>query len=124
MKQFFHWVPIAITSIGVAIHLFGTLGLFQLEVHRVVHMAMLIVDSTVVIGLLKKTTWGYWLAVMLYIEQSIGVPYLCYQIFVHNTGLKELVLAGPLVVSCLLILLLNKKLFEPREQVDLINMAK
>jgi hypothetical protein len=111
MPRLLFWYPIALTTIGVGIHLFGTLGLFQLHVLRVVHVVMLIVDLLVVIGLLKKTKWGYWLAILLYIEQSIGQPYWSYQGFGHDGALFQLLVVCPLVIAALAVLVFNKRLF-------------
>ena len=117
MTRLLFWYPIALTVIGVGIHLFGTLGLFQLEVLRMVHVVMLIADMLVVIGLLKKTAWGYWLAIFLYIEQSIGQPYWAYQAFLRNGNLYQFLVVCPLVIVALVVLVLNRKLFIKRPAV-------
>ena len=66
-KLLFYY-PIALTAIGILIHLFGTLQLFQPEVPQLNHAIMLTIDFLVVLGLLKRTAWGYWLAILLYVS--------------------------------------------------------
>lgn len=114
MTRLLFWYPIALTAIGVGIHSFGTLGLFQLEVYRMVHAVMLLADMLVVSGLLKKTVWGYWLAVLLYIEQSIGQPYWAYHAFLQDGTLFQLLVVCPLVIMALVVLVFNRKLFIKR----------
>lgn len=106
-----YYYPIALTAIGVGIHFFGTLGLFQLETPQANHALMFIIDILVVIGLSKRTDWGYWLAVFLYIQQSIMQPYWAYQNFLQGMGLFQLLVTSPLVVASLAVLALNKRLF-------------
>lgn len=65
----------------------------------------------VVIGLCKRTVWGYWLAIFLYIEQSIMQPYWGYEAFVEGQGLFQLLLTSPAVIAGLIILAFNMKLF-------------
>ena len=111
MTKLLYWYPIALTAIGVGIHFFGTLGLFQREVSIATHAILLTIDLLVVIGLLKRTAWGYWLAVLLYIDQSIMQPYLGYQAFIQGLGLYQLLVVCPLVMTALVVLAFNKKLF-------------
>lgn len=103
--------PVTLTAIGIGIHFFGTLGLFQLDVPQANHALMLVIDILVVIGLSKRANWGYWLGVFLYIQQSIMQPYWAYQNFLQGMGLFQLLVTSPLVVAALLILVFNKKLF-------------
>jgi hypothetical protein len=95
----------------MGIHLFGTLSLFQIEGPRALHALMLTIDLLVVIGLLKKTAWGYWLAVLLYVEQSTMQPYWGYQAVIQGFGLYQLIVVCPLVIIALVVLAFNKKLF-------------
>lgn len=108
---FLYYYPIILTSIGVGIHLFGTLGLFQVEVPRLWHVLMLIVDFLVVVGLARKTVWGYRLALLLYIQQSIMQPYWAWQAYLQGLGLFQLLVTSPLVIVALIILIFRKKLF-------------
>ena len=111
MTRILYWYPISLSLIGVLIHLFGTLGLFQVEVTRAIHALMFTIDTLVVIGLLKKANWGYWLAILLYIEQSIMQPYWGYQSFVRGGGLYQLLVVCPLVIGALAVLAFNKRWF-------------
>lgn len=114
MTRLLYWFPIVLSAIGVGIHFFGTLAMFQLEVPRVNHAVMLIIDFMVVVGLLRRTPWGYWLAILLYIEQSIMQPYWAYIAYVEGHGLFQLLVTSPLVITALLVLALNKALFIKR----------
>lgn len=104
-------IPIIVSAIGVGIHLLGVLLLFQLEVPRLVHGVMLIIDTLVVLGLLRKIIPGYWLAVLLYIQQAIMQPYWAMLNYLHHKSLFQLLVASPLVITCLIILVFNRKLF-------------
>lgn len=107
----FYWYPILISTIGVGIHLFGVLELFQLEVPRSIHGLMLLVDSLVLIGLLQKSRWGYWLALLLYLEQSIMQPYWAYQAYLAEGSFFQFWVASPVVIIALLVLASNHRLF-------------
>lgn len=111
MTRLIYWYPIVLTSLGVGIHFFGTLGLFQLEVPRSIHALMLVIDFMVVVGLFRRTSWGYWLAIVLYLEQSIMQPYWAYQAFLEGHGPFQLLITSPLVIAALLILAFNKAVF-------------
>ncbi|MCA9507701.1 MAG: hypothetical protein KC505_04680 [Myxococcales bacterium] len=105
---------ICLTAAGVLIHFFGALKLFQLDVPQANHLIMLIVDSLVVFGLLKRSTWGYWLAILLYIQQSFMQPYCAYQNYLFTGAVYQLILTSPLVIIALVILAVNKQLFVQR----------
>lgn len=108
-RSFVFYYPIVLTVIGVFIHLFGVFKLFQLEVPQRIHAIMLVVDFLVVVGLLKKTAWGYWLAVLLYIQQSIMQPIWAYEAYSNGLGLFQLVVVSPLVLAALIALIIRGK---------------
>jgi hypothetical protein len=99
MTTLLYSYPIALSAIGIGIHFFGTLGLFQLGVSVPMHALMLTIDLLVVIGLWKKTACGYWLAILLYIEQSIMQPYWAYQSYIKGLGLFQLLVTSPYLVG-------------------------
>ncbi len=107
MARILYCYPILLTAIGVGIHFFGTIGLFHIEGPRIFHAIMLTVDFLVVIGLSKRTIWGYWLANLLYIEQSIMQTYWG---FIHGSY-YQLAVVCPLVMVALVILIFNNRLF-------------
>lgn len=111
MTRLLYCYPIILTAIGVGIHFFGTIGLFQIEGPRILHAIMLIVDLFVVIGLSKRTHWAYWLAILLYIEQSILQTYWGYLSLIHYDSWYQLSVVCPLVMAALVVLAFNKKLF-------------
>lgn len=54
MTRPLYWYPISLSAIGVGIHFFGTLRLFQLEVPRSIHAIMFFIDLLVVVGLIQQ----------------------------------------------------------------------
>jgi|GEM_PF-3263593 len=111
MNRALYLYPITLSAIGVVIHFLGILRLFQLDVSIPIHVALFAIDLLVVIGLVRKTKWGYWLAVLLYVEQSIMQPILAYKAFMQGLGLFQLLVTSPLVIGALIILVFNKRLF-------------
>lgn len=102
------WIyPVFLTSIGIVIHFLGFLKLYQLEVNQINHFIMLIIDILVVFGLLKKYAFGYYLAIFLYIQQSIMQPYWGYQ----NNSLYQIIIVSLFVITALFILIFNKNIF-------------
>jgi hypothetical protein len=110
MIRLLYYYPIILTGIGVGIHSLGTIGSFQEEQSPIIHAIMLAVDLLVVIGLLKRTLWGYWVAILLYIEQSIMQPYWGYLSFTQGSW-YQLAVVCPLVIAALAVLVFNKRLF-------------
>jgi hypothetical protein len=68
-RKMAYFFPIALTSCGILIHACGLLGIEYHHNSFLAHLIMLIVDISVVLGLLLKSSWGYWLGILLYIEQ-------------------------------------------------------
>jgi hypothetical protein len=66
-------IPMVVAAMGLVIH---GLGLFNLIPHPsfITDLFMVCIDSLVVYGLVQKTAWGYWLAVSLYLQQSVMQP--------------------------------------------------
>jgi hypothetical protein len=82
---------------------------------------MFLIDLLAVYGLMKKTIWGYWIAVILYSQQSFMQPYWAYKKNISNFFILhhvEYFLPSLLVVSSLLILILNKKHFVRNKELD------
>lgn len=111
MTRSLYCYPIILSAIGVGIHFFGAVGLFQVEQPRVIHAIMLTIDLLVVIGLSKRAHWGYWLAISLYIEQSIMQPYWGYLSLINYDAWYQLAIVCPLVMTALVVLAFNKRLF-------------
>jgi hypothetical protein len=109
--------PVVLTSIGIGIHLLGGLKLFQLDVPWFAHAIMLLVDALVVIGLLQQSRWGYWLGVLLYIQQSIMQPYWGFQAYLQGGNIYLLVAVSSLCVASLITLLFNRGLFDEPHKV-------
>ena len=108
--------PIFIACVGIVIHLLGiTKVLIIADLHA--DIIMFLLDSLVVYGLLKRKKWGWWLAVLLFLQQSIMQPYWAYKkylIGVYALHLAEIFIAPIIVCLCLSILLLNKKHYQPK----------
>lgn len=107
------YIPIITAIIGVAIH---ALGLFDLIPHPtfMADLSMLVIDLSVFYGLIKKTRWGYYLAIILYLQQSIMQPYWAYHYHTSNSFIvhpAEHWVAPLLVICSFIILILNKNVF-------------
>lgn len=111
--SFLRGIPIAVTAIGICIHVLGVAGLF-VQTSFIHDLIMLGIDCFVLTGLLRRTAWGYYLAVGLYIQQSVMQPYWAYKsylaeyFFIHP---MVLFLAPIVVMTSLIILLTNKVAF-------------
>jgi len=106
-------IPVIVAAIGVIIHALGLLDLIP-HPEFISDLSMFFIDILVVYGLMKKTVWGYWLAVALYLQQSLMQPYWAYQKYVSHFYIVhpiEYFAASLLVISSLLILIFNKKQF-------------
>lgn len=107
------YIPIMVAIIGVIIH---SLGLLNLIPHPffILDLLMLCIDILVVYGLVKKTTWGYWAAIALYLQQCLMQPYWAYKKYMTNFFIVhpiEYFAASLLVFLSLLILIFNKKYY-------------
>ena len=112
LKLFIWCYPIALTFIGVIIHAVGLFG-FQVYLTSdfILHLVMLLTDSLVVIGLYRQKWWGYWLAVMLYCQQSICQPYWAYKNFTEISNSLPHFVSIILILISLFVLLRFKKSF-------------
>ena len=62
-----YFYTIALTFLGVIIHALGICGITVGDTPLWLHVLMLVVDCAVVVGLILKSKWRYWLAVVLYV---------------------------------------------------------
>jgi hypothetical protein len=108
---FIYAYPILLTSIGVMIHAFGLLGIEYHNPPAWIHFVMLSVDIAVVVGLILKSSWGWWLAVALYIEQVILQTYGLHQLGWLRASLPLQIPVPLLCLAALIILVLNKNKF-------------
>ena len=107
-----YWFPTILTFYGVIVHFFGILKYTQVWTDHNVHIAMFVVDSLVVTGLLRKTKWGYWLAVILYVQQVIMQSYWTINYAYSSVGLGLFQFFVPAIcLASLLVLMLRKNLF-------------
>lgn len=107
------YIPIIVSIVGLIIHSLGLLNLIPHPIF-IIDLLMFLVDLTVTYGLIKKTFYGYWLAVILYSQQSLMQPYWAYKKYMANFFIIhpfEYYIAPLLVFSSLLILLFNKRQF-------------
>ena len=104
------YIPILTAIIGVGIH---ALGLLEIIPHPSVFVdsCMLFIDLLVAYGLIKKTRWGYYLALILFLQQSSMQPYWAYQKYIANFAILhpiELFIAPILVIISFIILIMRK----------------
>ncbi len=65
------YYPALLAFIGILIHLSALYGHPIGEATLLNHVLMFIVDVVVFWGLIYRTSWGYWCAVILFLQQSI-----------------------------------------------------
>ncbi len=105
-------LPIALAGVGVVAHALGLVGVDPQNAPLLGHAVMLVVDSGVVVGLLKRRAWGYRLALCLFLEQSVLQPYWAYRAAVSEAPLWQAQLATPLAcIVCLLVLVFRRDLY-------------
>lgn len=110
MTRALYFFPITLASIATFLHLLGMVGLFQPEISRGAHMLLYAIAIVVVIGLFAQSFWGYWLAVALFLGQSIMQPYWGYQSFAQG-HVGQLLVTSPMVIVALGVLLFKQRLF-------------
>ena len=112
MEKGMRWFLICLTAYFVVVHLSGILQLYQLSVPLWIHIVFFIVDSLVVVGLVKKTKWGYFLAVVLCFHQVIVQTYWSFfsGIALESLGIRQSFLLV-IVTFALAILLIKKDIF-------------
>lgn len=111
MKQFLYAYPILLTSCGIFIHALALLGVEYGSSPAWLHLVMLSVDSAVVVGLLLKHSWGWWLAVVLFIQQVICQTYWLYQSGWLESSFRLQIPVPLLCLIALFILIFNKNKF-------------
>jgi hypothetical protein len=111
MKQILYAYPILLTSWGIFIHAFALFGIEYGSGPAWLHFIMLSIDSAVVVGLISKFSWGWWLGVVLFVQQVICQTYWLYQSGWLATPFHLQIPVPPLCLTALIILLLNKSKF-------------
>ncbi len=108
---FIYAYPILLTLIGVMIHAFGLIKIEYCTAPTWIHLIMLAVDSAVVVGLIAKSTWGWRLAVALFIEQVILQTYSLHQLGWLESSFPLQIPVPLLCLTALIVLVLNKNKF-------------
>lgn len=104
---------IFITMMGAIIHILGLLNIIP-HPTLIVDLSMLFIDLLVIYGLIRKVVWSYYLAVALYLQQSIMQPYWSYHKYTNGFIIihpMEYFLAPFIVILALTILIFNKNHF-------------
>lgn len=107
-------IPIVTAILGVIIHVLGLLD-FIPHSSLMTEFVMFSIDSLVVYGLLKNRKWGYFLAICLYLQQSIMQPYWSYQKYLTEFYVIhpiEYFVAPILVMVSLIICIIHKNRIE------------
>lgn len=115
------YYPIALTCIGALIHSLSLLGIKIVNAPLWLHLMMLTVDIAVIIGLNLRSTWGYWLAMALYVQQ-VTYPegyWAIVGIIRHWDGLWVMWLTLTLCIIALGILISRRQLFIAKRRMDL-----
>lgn len=61
-----YWYVVALTFLGVVIHLPGIFGYAIGDAPKNAHILMFLFDLIVLIGICVRSLWGFWAAVVLY----------------------------------------------------------
>ncbi len=97
----------------------GLLGIDPQGASQTGHAVMLFVDSGVLIGLSRRWTWGYWLALGLLGQQTLFQTYWARGAAISHAPLWWAQLATPIVcLACLLVLVLRRDLFRLEDPDD------
>ncbi len=105
--------PIALTALGVIIHICGIFDVLSQTTFEM-DLLMFCVDSLVLLSLFLRITWGYSLAICLYVQQSIMQPYWAYQKYVIQTFSIHPIegfITPILVWMSLIVLIKNRNIF-------------
>ena len=112
MNKALHTLPISVAGVGVVVHALGLLGIDPQGASQWGHAVMLCVDCSVLIGLSRRWTWGYWLALGLFGQQTLFQTYWAWAAAVSRAPLWWAQVATPIVcLACLLVLVLRRDLF-------------
>lgn len=112
-------LPLTLTIIGIIIHFLGLFRILQITTMQF-DALMLIIDIVTAYGLFKRYSFGYYLAIILYIEQSIMQPFWSYKAFkakIYIIHPIEHFLPSLLVLSCLFILITSKEVFLNQQEM-------
>ncbi len=105
--------PISVAALGVIIHALGIMNILP-QTTILLDIGMFVVDFLVCYGLIKRKSWGYYLAIILFLQQSIMQPIWAYNKYVINFFVIheiEYFISPILVILSLIILVFNKNLF-------------
>jgi hypothetical protein len=111
MTQILYAYPILLTSCGIFIHAFGLFGIEYCSCPAWLHFIMLSIDSAVVVGLISKSSWGWWLGVVLFVQQVIFQTYSLYQSGWLETPFRLQIPVPLLCLAALIVLLFNRNKF-------------
>jgi hypothetical protein len=103
-----YYYPVVLASVGILVHVLGTLGLYQTQMARSLHMIIYAAAIMVLIGLLNKSLWGYILALCVLLEQIIRQGYWIFKTLPQG----QIIL--PLMICTLVSLALAVLIFKPR----------
>ncbi len=108
MARVLYYYPVVLASVGILVHVLGTLGLYQTQMARSLHMIIYAAAIMVLIGLLNKSLWGYILALCVLLEQIIRQGYWIFKTLPQG----QIIL--PLMICTLVSLALAVLIFKPR----------
>ncbi len=111
--KFIRFFPISVVALGVIIHALGIVNVVP-QTTILLDLTMFVVDFLVCYGLIKRKAWGYYLAIILFLQQSIMQPIWSYNKYIINFFVIhkiEYFISPILVILSLIILVFNKNLF-------------
>ncbi len=111
--NFIRFFPILVAALGVIIHALGIVSVVP-QTTIFLDITMFVVDFLVCYGLIKRKSWGYYLAIILFLQQSIMQPIWAYNKYVIKFFVIhkiEYFISPILVILSLIILVFNKNLF-------------
>ncbi len=75
---------------------------------------MLITDVATLVGLILRQSWGYYLAIILFLQQSLMQPYFAYKRYLTGFFMVhpvEWFVVPGLVIGCFFLLIINRNQF-------------
>lgn len=111
--KFIRFFPISVAALGVIIHALGIVNVVP-QTTLLLDMIMFAIDFLVCYGLINKKPWGYYLAIILFLQQSIMQPIWAYNKYILNFFVIhkiEYFISPILVILSLVILVFNKSIF-------------
>ena len=106
-------IPIIVVMLGVIIHFLGVTQILMMASFRA-DAIMFIIDLLVALGLFWRKKWGWYLAIILFTQQSIMQPYWSYQKYLSHFFIihpLEYMIAPALVVISLVLLVKDKDIY-------------